>query len=97
MVGKGWEKRVEQGLVPRDLVFPASQLIPNMVKEGRLGRKSGRGFYDVRLARAGGLTAVLEREEQAALVSELHADLQKRIWGLSALSRSLASACRVRF
>ncbi|CAK9782320.1 hypothetical protein CC85DRAFT_268997 [Cutaneotrichosporon oleaginosum] len=45
-VGKGWERRADQGWIPRAFVEPKSRLIEDMVAQGRLGRKSGRGFYD---------------------------------------------------
>lgn len=42
----GWQEKAEQGLIDKKLVEP-SPLMQKMIEEGRLGRKSGRGFYDV--------------------------------------------------
>lgn len=38
---EGWHRRF-----PQDPLFKPSELLRRMVKEGRLGRKSGRGFYE---------------------------------------------------
>lgn len=37
---------VERGLLPAEFA-EQSKLVDNMVAEGKLGRKSGQGFYDV--------------------------------------------------
>jgi 3-hydroxyacyl-CoA dehydrogenase len=42
----GWQDKADQGLIDKKLVEP-SPLMQKMIGEGRLGRKSGRGFYDV--------------------------------------------------
>jgi 3-hydroxyacyl-CoA dehydrogenase len=42
----GWQDKADQGLIDKKLVEP-SPLMQKMIEEGRLGRKSGRGFYDV--------------------------------------------------
>lgn len=49
----GWREKAEQGSFSKDQVAPIP-LIDQMVAEKRLGRKSGRGFYDVSLAPCGG-------------------------------------------
>jgi 3-hydroxyacyl-CoA dehydrogenase len=38
---EGWQKRF-----PNEPAFKPSELLKKMVKEGKLGRKSGRGFYE---------------------------------------------------
>jgi 3-hydroxyacyl-CoA dehydrogenase len=38
---EGWQKRF-----PSEPAFKPSELLRKMVKEGKLGRKSGRGFYE---------------------------------------------------
>ena len=45
-IGEGWQEKAKQGLISEELVKP-SPLLQKMIKEGRLGRKSGKGFYDV--------------------------------------------------
>jgi len=37
---KGWEKRF-----PNDPTYKTSKLVEKMVKEGKLGQKSGEGWY----------------------------------------------------
>jgi hypothetical protein len=36
----GWEKRF-----PNDSMYKTSKLVENMVKEGKLGQKTGEGWY----------------------------------------------------
>ncbi|KAI9634116.1 3-hydroxyacyl-CoA dehydrogenase [Dioszegia hungarica] len=45
-ISQGWAEKAEQGLISKELVQPIPML-EEMVKEGRMGRKSGKGFYDV--------------------------------------------------
>ncbi|EJT50406.1 Short chain 3-hydroxyacyl-CoA dehydrogenase [Trichosporon asahii var. asahii CBS 2479] len=45
LVGKGWVKRAEQGYIPKAYVEPQGTLIQDLVAQGKLGRKSGEGFY----------------------------------------------------
>lgn len=44
-IASGWREKAEKGLISKELVAPIP-LMEKMVKEGRLGKKSGQGFYD---------------------------------------------------
>lgn len=46
LIAKGWVEYNKRGLIP-DYLTGESPLVRKMVNEGRLGRKSGRGFYEV--------------------------------------------------
>lgn len=45
----GWKEYAARGLLPEELVRP-TKMMADMVERGELGRKTGRGFYSVRLA-----------------------------------------------
>lgn len=45
LVGQNWVKRAEQGYIPKAFVEPQGTLIQDLVAQGKLGRKSGHGFY----------------------------------------------------
>jgi len=45
-ISQGWQEKAKQGQISEELVKPIPML-DEMVKQGRLGRKSGKGFYDV--------------------------------------------------
>ncbi|TXT08895.1 hypothetical protein VHUM_03023 [Vanrija humicola] len=60
-VSEGWREYAERGLIPKDLVAP-SPLIEKMVADGKLGRKAGKGFYDVSVYGGGKLTRSTRRE-----------------------------------
>jgi 3-hydroxyacyl-CoA dehydrogenase len=45
-ISQGWQEKAKQGQISEELVKPIPML-EEMVKQGRLGRKSGKGFYDV--------------------------------------------------
>lgn len=51
LIAKGWLDYNKRGLIP-DYLTGEIQLVRKMVEQGRLGRKSGRGFYEV--SRLGG-------------------------------------------
>ncbi|GFZ48769.1 hypothetical protein JCM24511_06518 [Saitozyma sp. JCM 24511] len=44
-IASGWREKAEQGLISKELVEPIP-MMEEMVKSGRLGRKSGKGFYE---------------------------------------------------
>jgi 3-hydroxyacyl-CoA dehydrogenase len=46
-IADGWREKAKQGAISEELVRPIPML-ENMVKEGKMGRKSGKGFYNVR-------------------------------------------------
>lgn len=46
LIAKGWIEYNKRGLVPDHLVG-YSPLLQQMIKEGKLGRKTGEGFYKV--------------------------------------------------
>jgi 3-hydroxyacyl-CoA dehydrogenase len=45
-ISQGWQEKAKQGQISEELVKPIPML-EEMVKQGRLGRKRGKGFYDV--------------------------------------------------
>lgn len=42
----GWREKAERGLFSKEQVAPTPS-IEALLKEGRMGRKNGKGFYDV--------------------------------------------------
>ena len=55
-ISQGWAEKAERGEISKELVQPIP-LLEDMVKQGKLGRKSGHGFYEVgRLCGENGLT-----------------------------------------
>lgn len=42
----GWQEYVKRGMLPEELVRP-TKMMADMVEKGEIGRKSGKGFYDV--------------------------------------------------
>jgi 3-hydroxyacyl-CoA dehydrogenase len=51
-ISQGWQEKAEQGKISKELVQPIPML-EQMVKEGKMGRKSGEGFYKVRTIETG--------------------------------------------
>lgn len=45
----GWQEYAKRGLLPEELVRP-TKMMADMVEKGEIGRKSGKGFYDVSAA-----------------------------------------------
>lgn len=45
-VAEAWVEYANRGMIPMELIKPVP-LMGQMVKEGRLGRKTGKGFFDV--------------------------------------------------
>lgn len=48
-IADGWRDKAEQGVISKELVQPIP-MMEQMVKDGKLGRKSGKGFYDVSMS-----------------------------------------------
>lgn len=44
-IAQGWEEKAEEGLISKEFVKPIP-LLKQMIKDGKLGKKSGQGFYD---------------------------------------------------